>query len=212
MKIKNSYDLIISLIFLLFLVVSSFLFIDSQFRFGLDKRVCKCENSKNQSISARIVNGTKLANLTQALPWISFLLFEFPDFKTNKTKIVFKCTTSIINRYFAISAAHCVLDLISNVGVLNFYIGFGLTDIDLDEISSSSNLRKGRSYYLPPQLENLDDIKIVNLLINFDIVLIEIEHDNPFEFDEALNILPACLIDLKIDKFEYNFIGMLHIV
>ena len=205
--------LIIPSVFLLFLFISSLIFLNSQFRFGLDKRVCKCENLKNQTISS-IGNGTKLTSWTQALPWISFLLFESIK-PNNKSELELGCTASIINKYFVLIARHCIQTPKAFIRkkVINFYIGTGLVEVDIDAFTMNlsskvrSNLKKVKNYYFTPGMDLSTPDSIKN-----DIALLETEHDNPFEFDEASNHLPACLIDFELSsvnltKFENDFIG-----
>ena len=164
MKPVLVYSLKILLLFEIVFFVTLIIFINSQFRKGLDKKLCKhCESSKNQMADFRIVNGTKLNSWSEALPWISFLITE-SEFTVNKSILFdFVCTSSILNSHFALTAQHCIiLPLITDIlfftaqlKIKNYYVGTGLTE--LDEITSDSPfLKKLKHFYLPPELVKID--------------------------------------------------------
>ena len=63
------------LIFTLLVVLEVGLFVQSQYRYGLDERLCKCNNF-NRTKPGRIVNGTEIVS-GEDLKWVAHLVTNY---------------------------------------------------------------------------------------------------------------------------------------
>ena len=177
--------------FTIFIFARSICFIRSQYRAGLSKELCKCENPKIFKHNAyKVINGTRLAN---GLPWAAFIfLRNQTDSNNTNVKRPF-CTCTIINRYFAIAAAHC-----SDVSNQIAFVGAGL-DHDFNPIlNTKANFKKVKTFHNLPADEQPDEQPVLSMQTydrrKLDLTLVELEE--PFEFNAETNVSPACLLGI----------------